>query len=74
VNNCRSLIQQDLALLAESRAAAFQHLDEAEEVLQAGPISEEAHIEQLARTLRIRAGWRRKPENLKWQTPPSRAW
>jgi Tfp pilus assembly protein PilF len=55
VNDCRSLIQQDLALLADSRAAAFQHLDEAEAVLQAGPISEEAHIEQLVRTLRIRA-------------------
>jgi tetratricopeptide (TPR) repeat protein len=56
VNNCRSLIQQDLALLAESRAAALQHLDEAEAVLQGlGATSEGDRTNQLARTLRIRA-------------------
>jgi cytochrome c-type biogenesis protein CcmH/NrfG len=56
INNCRSFINQDLALLAESPAAAFQHLEQAEAVLQVpGAMSEEDGIEQLARTLRIRA-------------------
>jgi tetratricopeptide (TPR) repeat protein len=36
LNDYRSLVHQDLALLAESRASAFQHLDQAEAVLQ-GP-------------------------------------
>jgi Tfp pilus assembly protein PilF len=56
LNDCRSLIQQDLALLAESRADAFQHLDQAEAVLQGPePMSEEDRSEMLVRTLRIRA-------------------
>ena len=56
LNDYRSAILQDLALLAESRADAFQHLDEAESVLQ-GPaaMSEADRIPQLASILRIRA-------------------
>jgi Flp pilus assembly protein TadD len=55
-NDCRSVIHQDLALLADSRAAAFQHLDQAEAVLQGpGPMSEADRIEQLTRILRMRA-------------------
>jgi tetratricopeptide (TPR) repeat protein len=55
-NACRSFIHQDLALLAESQANAFQHLDEAEAVLQGpGAMSEADRIEQLARILRLRA-------------------
>jgi Tfp pilus assembly protein PilF len=56
LNDYRSLIHQDLALLAESPAAAFQHLDKAETVLQGpGHVSGAARSEQLARTLRLRA-------------------
>jgi hypothetical protein len=56
VDNCSSVIHQDLALLAESRAAAFQHLDRAEAVLQgSGYLSVAARSGQLVRTLRIRA-------------------
>jgi tetratricopeptide (TPR) repeat protein len=56
LNDYRSFIHQDLALLAESRSSAFQHLDQAEAVLQ-GPevMSGAGRTEQLARTLRIRA-------------------
>jgi tetratricopeptide (TPR) repeat protein len=55
-NDCRSVIHQDMALLAESRTAAFQHLDQAEAVLEMpGPMSGEDRIDQLARILRIRA-------------------
>jgi tetratricopeptide (TPR) repeat protein len=56
INNCRSFIHQDLALLAESPAAAFQQLDQAEAVLQdPGPLAEADRIMQMARSLRIRA-------------------
>lgn len=56
INNCRSLIHQDLALLAESPAAAFQHLDQAEAVLQLpGPMAGGDRDAQLARILRMRA-------------------
>jgi len=56
VNNCRSLIHQDLALLADSPAAAFQHLDQAEAVLQQpGPMAGGDRDVQLARILRMRA-------------------
>jgi tetratricopeptide (TPR) repeat protein len=56
LNDYRSLAHQDLAQLAESRAAAFQHLDQAEAVLQ-GPaaMSGKDRVAQLARTLRLRA-------------------
>jgi tetratricopeptide (TPR) repeat protein len=55
LNDYRSLVHQDLALLAESRAAAFQHLDQAEAVLQEpGAMSGADRITQLARTLRLR--------------------
>jgi hypothetical protein len=55
-NDYRSLIRQDLALLAESRAAAFQHLDQAEAVLQEpGPMSGTDRIAHMARVLRLRA-------------------
>ena len=54
--NKHFLIHQDLALLAESQAEAFQHLDQAEAVLQGpGAMSEADRIEQLARILRLRA-------------------
>jgi tetratricopeptide (TPR) repeat protein len=56
INDCRSLIQQDLALLAESHAVAFQHLDQAEAVLLGSEAMSEAdRSEMLVRTLRIRA-------------------
>jgi tetratricopeptide (TPR) repeat protein len=56
LNDYRSLAHQDLALLAESRTAAFQHLDQAEAVLQEpGAMSGADRITQLARTLRLRA-------------------
>jgi tetratricopeptide (TPR) repeat protein len=56
LNRYRSRIYQDLALLAESRAEAFQQLDQAEAVLQdLGTTSGKDRIEQLARTLRLRA-------------------
>jgi tetratricopeptide (TPR) repeat protein len=56
VNNCRSLIHQDLALLAESPDAAFQHLDQAEAVLRVPePMAGRDRDVQLARILRMRA-------------------
>jgi tetratricopeptide (TPR) repeat protein len=56
LNAYRSSIHQDLALLAESPAAAFQHLDEAEAVLRGpGPISGKVRSRLLARNLRMRA-------------------
>src|ERR1700733_784421 len=56
INDYRSIIQQDLALLAESRADAFQHLDQAEVVLQGpGSRSQDSRIVQLSHTLRLRA-------------------
>ena len=56
LNDYRSLVHQYLALLAESPAAAFQHLDEAEAVLQGpGQVSGAGRSRQLARTLRLRA-------------------
>jgi tetratricopeptide (TPR) repeat protein len=52
----RSSIHLYLAQLAESRAAAFQHLDDAEAALQMpGPMSGKGRTRLLARTLRIRA-------------------
>jgi len=52
----RSLILQDLALLAVSPAAAFQHLDRAEALLQTqGHVSESRRDRLLARTLCMRA-------------------
>jgi len=51
----RSSIHQYLALLAESRAAAFQHLDEAEAVLQGPGMSGKGRSGLLAHTLRMRA-------------------
>ncbi len=56
LNAYRSSIHQYLALLAESPAAAFQHLDEAEAVLQGpGQVSGAARNGQLARSLCLRA-------------------
>jgi tetratricopeptide (TPR) repeat protein len=56
LSSYRGSIHQYLALLAESRAAAFQHLDEAEAVLQGpGPMSGKGRSGLLARTLRMRA-------------------
>lgn len=56
LNDYRSSIHQYLALLAESPAAAFQHLDEAEAVLQGpGHVSGAGRSGLLARTLRMRA-------------------
>jgi Tfp pilus assembly protein PilF len=55
VNDCRSVIYQDLAQLAESRAAAFQHLDEAEAILQLpGPMAGRDRDVHLTRILRMR--------------------
>lgn len=55
LNAYRSSIHQYLALLAESRAAAFQHLDDAEAALQMpGPMSGKGRSRSLARTLRMR--------------------
>jgi tetratricopeptide (TPR) repeat protein len=56
LDDFRSLIHQNLALLADSQAEAFQHLDQAEAVLQGPvPISEAHRTKQLARTLCLRA-------------------
>jgi tetratricopeptide (TPR) repeat protein len=56
LNDYRSIVHQDLALLAESPAAAFQHLDKAEAVLQGpGHVSGANRSELLADTLRLRA-------------------
>jgi hypothetical protein len=56
LNDYRSSIHRYLALLAESPAAAFQHLDQAEAVLHApGPLSGKDRSGLLARTLRMRA-------------------
>ncbi len=56
LNDYRSIVQQDLALLAESPAAAFQHLDKAEAVLQGpGHVSGADRSELLADILRLRA-------------------
>jgi tetratricopeptide (TPR) repeat protein len=55
LNVYRNSVHQYLALLAESRAAAFQHLDQAEAVLQTGHVSGTARSRLLARTLRMRA-------------------
>ncbi len=56
LNDYRSIVHQDLALLAESPAAAFQHLDKAEAVLQGpGHVSGADRSELLADTLRLRA-------------------
>jgi hypothetical protein len=47
LNDYQSLIHQDLALLEESPAAAFRHLDQAEAVLQmAGAMSEGEGIQK----------------------------
>jgi len=55
LNAYRGSIHQHLALLAESRAAAFQHLDDAEAALQVpGPISGKGGSGLLARILRTR--------------------
>ena len=56
LNVYRSRIHQDLALLAESPAAAFRELDEAEAILQGpGQVSGAARSDSLADTLRMRA-------------------
>jgi tetratricopeptide (TPR) repeat protein len=56
LNDYRSRIHQYLALLAESQAAAFQQLDEAEAVLQGpGQMSGAVRSDLLANTLRLRA-------------------
>ncbi len=56
LNAYRSSIHQDLALLAESSTAAFQHLDQAEAALQTpGRVSGAVRSRQLARTLRMRS-------------------
>ena len=55
LNDYRSIVHQDLALLAESPAAAFRHLDEAEAVLQGpGQVSGAGRSRLLARTLLMR--------------------
>jgi hypothetical protein len=55
-NDYRDLIHQDLALLAESLAAAFRELEEAEAVLQGpGQMSGAVRSELLASTLHVRA-------------------
>ncbi len=56
LNTYRSSLHQDLALLAESRADAFQHLDDAEAALQMpGPMSGKGRSRLLAHSLRMRA-------------------
>ena len=56
LNDYRSSIHRDLALLEESPDAAFQHLDEAEAILQKpGHVSGANRSSLLARTLRTRA-------------------
>lgn len=56
LNDYRSSIDLYLALLAESPAAAFQYLDEAEAALQGpGAVSEKGRSGLQARTLRMRA-------------------
>jgi tetratricopeptide (TPR) repeat protein len=56
LDSYRSLIYRDLALLAESPADAFQHLDQAEAVLQGpGSTSGKWRTEILVDTLRTRA-------------------
>ncbi|MGB6250907.1 MAG: tetratricopeptide repeat protein [Terriglobales bacterium] len=56
LNEYRSFIHLNLALLAESRPAAFQYLDQAEADLQApGHVAGKARSRQLALTLRTRS-------------------
>jgi Tfp pilus assembly protein PilF len=55
-NDCRSFIHQELALVAQSRVAAFQQLEKGEEVLRdPTAMSEAKRVEMLARILRMRA-------------------